>query len=488
MLQANKLNQSNQTNQSNQSKSNNDIVNGNNELGIVVVGSVDSGKSTLIGTLISNKLDDGNGSNRNLVARHNHEKLSKKTSSISVHTLKKYQNNNSVVLIDLCGHEKYLKTTLYGIMGYYPDYAIVIIGANRGILKMTREHTKILHHLKIPMVLVLTKTDLIEKICYQTDKNPEDMLNDITQDIIKIYSKGNYDVVDIENLEKTEPNEIYKIVPSTKQIPLFKISSKTGRGLETFKNYISRLPKNKTIISCPLADLVLLKTSKPKTQNSWIFYVEKVYCPQGIGWVITGILRCSDPTKYLNVGTLCWLGPGSSMGVGSLTEQTSIKIWSIHNYYQEKTDKISSGQRACLAIRSDKKLNYKNFRKGTILTNNIDIIKYASFKYKAVIKLLSHPSIVKDNFTPVIHCATIRQSAKITILEIKNKQKNKEPEITNEQDTKEKTTDVKHICPGDTAIISLEFKFYPEIIEPNESFFLREGLCLGVGTILEPMI
>ena len=33
----------------------------------------------------------------------------------------------------------------------------------------------------------------------------------------------------------------------------------------------------------------------------------------------------------------------------------------------------------------------------------------------------------------------------------------------------------------------LEFKFNPEIIEPNESFFLRDGLTLGVGKILEPI-
>ena len=35
-----------------------------NELGLVTVGSVDSGKSALIGALISDKLDDGNGQNR----------------------------------------------------------------------------------------------------------------------------------------------------------------------------------------------------------------------------------------------------------------------------------------------------------------------------------------------------------------------------------------------------------------------------------------
>jgi GTPase len=131
------------------------------------------------------------------------------------------------------------------------------------------------------------------------------------------------------------------------------------------------------------------------------------------------------------------------------------------------------------------------FRKGSILTNNMEIIKYASYKYKAIIKLLSHPSNVRDNFSPVIHCATIRQSAKITILEIKNKI-NKKKHQTNETESNKQDLitngEIKHIYPGDTAVVCLEFKFYPEIIEPNESFFLREGLCLGIGTILESII
>lgn len=464
-----------------------------NELGIAVVGSVDSGKSTLIGTLISNKLDDGKGSNRSLVSSHNHEIKTGKTSSISVHCMKKFQDNNSIILIDLCGHEKYLKTTLYGIMGYYPDYAIIIIGANRGILQMTREHTKILHHLKIPMIIALTKIDLIENICANTDKNPEEMITNIVSDIKKIYSKGGYSIIDMnvhQEINK-ETNNIFNIVPNTTQIPLFKISSKTGRGLDLFKSYISKLPKNKIIKSCPLADQILLTlqntNSNKKLNNStypYIFYVEKVYCPNGIGWVATGILRCSNPETYLNVGSTCFLGPS--------TEQINIKIWSIHNYYKEKVDKIYSGQRACLAIRADKRLTHKIFRKGSILTNNMDIIKYASYKYKAVIKLLSHPSTVKDNFSPVIHCATIRQSARITILEIKNKfgKKNKTKNINQENNpdiNDVSNSEYKHISPGDSAVICLEFKFYPEIIEPNENFFLREGLCLGVGTILEPI-
>ena len=40
---------------------------------------------------------------------------------------------NIITFIDLCGHEKYLKTTMFGLLGMLPDYAMVIVGANSGL-------------------------------------------------------------------------------------------------------------------------------------------------------------------------------------------------------------------------------------------------------------------------------------------------------------------------------------------------------------------
>ena len=45
-----------------------------------------------------------------------------------------------VTLLDLCGHEKYLKTTIFGLTGLKPDYSMIIVGSNMGISKMTKEH------------------------------------------------------------------------------------------------------------------------------------------------------------------------------------------------------------------------------------------------------------------------------------------------------------------------------------------------------------
>ena len=38
-----------------------------------------------------------------------------------------------VTLVDLAGHERYFKTTAYGLTGHMPDYACLIVGANAGL-------------------------------------------------------------------------------------------------------------------------------------------------------------------------------------------------------------------------------------------------------------------------------------------------------------------------------------------------------------------
>ena len=111
------------------------------DIAIATAGSVDSGKSSLIGVLVSGELDDGNGKARKLVAKHPHEIESGKTSAISTRMCKLETTHDkikrAITFVDLCGHEKYFKTTSFGISGYFPDYTFVIVSANKGVLKMT---------------------------------------------------------------------------------------------------------------------------------------------------------------------------------------------------------------------------------------------------------------------------------------------------------------------------------------------------------------
>jgi GTPase len=71
--------------------------------------------------------------------------------------------------IDLAGHEKYLKTTVFGLTGHAPDFAMLMIGANMGVSGMTKEHLGISLALRVPVYIVVTKIDLCpENILKQT--------------------------------------------------------------------------------------------------------------------------------------------------------------------------------------------------------------------------------------------------------------------------------------------------------------------------------
>lgn len=58
---------------------------------------------------------------------------------------------------DLAGHERYLKTTLYGLTSGAPSCVILIVGANAGLIGMSKEHLSIALALSVPVVVCITK-------------------------------------------------------------------------------------------------------------------------------------------------------------------------------------------------------------------------------------------------------------------------------------------------------------------------------------------
>ena len=142
---------------------------------VAVVGNVDAGKSTLIGTLTSSTLDDGRGSGRAHVMKHKHELESGRTSTISTRLLG-FDVNGKIVpggpksestiatkshrlvsLMDMAGHEKYLKTTIAGVSRGMADYALVLVNAMQPPTHMTMHHLNLCVSSGIPVIVVLTK-------------------------------------------------------------------------------------------------------------------------------------------------------------------------------------------------------------------------------------------------------------------------------------------------------------------------------------------
>ena len=67
-----------------------------------------------------------------------------------------------VSIVDVPGHEKFLKTMVAGVSGI--DFALFVVAADEGVMPQTKEHLDVLHVLGIEKgIVALTKADLVEQ-------------------------------------------------------------------------------------------------------------------------------------------------------------------------------------------------------------------------------------------------------------------------------------------------------------------------------------
>jgi len=432
------------------------------EIIIAVCGPVDAGKSSLVGVLTKGELDNGRGSARSKVLHHNHELESGRTSSITLNPIKyksqngiislnstkgrkkteakyiqklqfsdnNYNNKEKVIsFIDLAGHEKYLKTTIFGVTGMFPDRGIVVIGANTGITKLTREHLGILLYLNIPFIISITKIDLAPIEIYQKLKNR----------IKKLLNKNNFNkIVYFINDSKDSDTYLNNMINNNDIIPVISISNKDGTNIENLHKIIYNIkPRDKFV----------------KEVDKTVVYLDSNFTVPGIGLVVSGTIR----GKNINVKDKMYIGPVNG-------EFYPITIRSIHNSIREDVNTIGNGVQGCFAIKftnSKQILTRNQIKKGFVLIDNIVNWKEnITDRFTAKIKVLHHSSMINNGYCPVIHCGSIRQSASIEL-------------IGNE-----------YLKSQENGTVTFKFKNNKEFIEKNMIFFFRDGLTKGVGEII----
>ena len=119
-----------------------------------------------------------------ILKRHPHERATGRTSSVGMEILG-YSSTSTPILasqasgrkltweeiseksskiisfIDLAGHERYLRTTVFGLTGCAPDYVMLMVGGNAGLIGMSKEHLGITISLGVPVIVVITKIDMV---------------------------------------------------------------------------------------------------------------------------------------------------------------------------------------------------------------------------------------------------------------------------------------------------------------------------------------
>lgn len=423
------------------------------DIKVGIAGNVDSGKSSLIGVLVSGKNDNGRGLSRVSVFNYSHEIKSGRTSSIAHHIMG-FDNSGNVVnyenrrdwteivhlsskiisFFDLAGHEKYLRTTILGLSSSYLDLCVIMVGANMGVTRMTREHIFLCVALNIPFVLVISKIDIV--------KDRQNVLNQTIEDIKKILKipgirKVAYKIKSYEDVLLTIKNKENQTL-----VPMFMISNVTGENIDLLKNYLNLTNKNKAYDFSKTSDVE--------------YHIDTIFQVNGVGTVVGGHLKSGS----VKVGDKLYLGPNNK----------NYEVYTIKSIHVKKTlvDEVSCNSYACFNL---KKALKKNIRRGQVLLSNKSQICEIK-KFVAQISILrTHSTTIKPGYEPVVHVNSIRQCARI--MEI------------NEKITSKNSKEDNILRTGDRAKVTFEFKYNGEYLKEGFKILLAEGKVKIIGKIVE---
>lgn len=365
------------------------------EVRVAVIGNVDAGKSTLLGVLTHGELDNGRGFARQKLFRHKHEMESGRTSSVGNDILgfdscgnvvnkpdthggqldwvKICEASSKVItFIDLAGHERYLKTTIFGMTGHIPDFTMLMVGANAGVVGMTKEHLGLALALNVPVFVVVTKIDMC----------PSNILHDTMKLLVRILkSPGCRKIPVIVHSEDDVIVSATNFV-SERLCPIFQVSNVTGENLILLKMFLN-----------------LLSTRVPNSDSEPSeFQIDDTYSVPGVGTVVSG----TTLKGTIRLNDTLMLGPDP------LGHFQPVAVKSIHRK-RMPVKEVRSSQTASFAL---KKIRRSDIRKGMVMVSPA-LNPEAYWEFKGEILVLHHPTTISPRYQAMVHCGSIRQTASI---------------------------------------------------------------------------
>jgi elongation factor 1-alpha len=389
--------------------------------------------SSVLGYLKTGIVDDGNGSSRSSIFNFPHEQKSGRTSSISQQTIK--INNKKIIFYDLAGHEKYFKTTLFGISCNYPDIMLILIESNKGIQQMTKEHIISAIYLRIPIVIVMTKLDIALQNKLNTNIR-------VIKKVMKSVSKNVYEINDEHNIDIA-----VKTISET-TVPLFKISSVKGNDINPPFRYLSDF-LNKLNIN-------ISSINGNENKEKTLFVIDKSFKSEGYPLICSGYMRFGT----INVNDKLFIGPINN-------EYIEVNIRSIHDDDKSNVSFLRKNEMGCVSIKSKNNiLKHKNqLLPGMIITNTIyPFVK----KFLGAVTIFSnHSTTIKIGYNTIINCGAVRTTVRIYKIE------------------DDKGKELECLRGGDKNIqVYFEFLYGVYVVLKDDRFIFREGKTRGSGHII----
>ena len=241
-----------------------------NQVVVGMSGHIDHGKTSLVQALTGKNTDS-----------LDQEKLRGMTIDIGFAYLE-----NKVTIIDVPGHEKFVKNMLSGSTGI--DIAVLVIAADDGVMPQTKEHFEILKLLNIKNgFIVLNKVDLVE------------------EDWIELVKKDILDLTDSSFMHNTK---------------IIETSVVKNIGIDDVKQQI-----------------IEMGSTIPSKENTGLFrmHIDRTFSKTGFGTVVTGTVSSGS----VSVGETVEILPGN--------QQSKIRNIQTHG---KDVDRTNIGERAAINL------------------------------------------------------------------------------------------------------------------------------------------
>lgn len=531
---------------------------------IAILGNVDAGKSTFVGCMTRNITDDGRGAARRFACSHKHEADAGRTSAVSIYPMG-FDTKGSLVgvgvtkgtksasdflsrkdlwtrigeradklafLVDLCGHEKYLKTTCKGLTSQDPHFACMIVAANedagrivdgdlprntkrKGGSKsrnMTRQHMGIITGLDLPTFIVVTKIDLAPPQVYKTNMQRLGRMLRERSSCEPRLIKTPEEAVEAAHLimggTMLEIRNAKGKLRKRKPVPVLCVSSVTGQGREALVRFLYTLqvpdkPKPTGIKVDGRLGTPALLGLEPKTPTETEKALESKEEENDVldlaDWSVrdltTGLGPKLEEAKVAELGIdsiylkisgvalvvagtvrngVIYKGQELLMGPDSRGEFCTATVRSIQVQYKD-TDMIVRGQTAGIALRLKKSDEMKP-KTGMYLVAP-ELKRRPTKFFLASMKILHHRSTIKRGYIMTINTGPICRAARV----VKLHKHETDPETGT---LKMDTPDLPEITTGDQAIIGLKFLRQGEILHVGDQILSREGDAKATGFVL----
>lgn len=326
-----------------------------------------------------------------------------------------------ITFTDLAGHERYLRTTVFGLLSSSPNYCLLMVAANNGLIGMSKEHLGIALALNVPIMVVVTKID----IC------PPNILEQTIQQITKILKSPAARKMPIFINNREECVNTATQFVSQRLCPIFQVSNVTGQNLDLVRTFLNILPHH----------------GRYDSDAPFEFHVNDTFSVPFVGTVVSGIIK----SGVIHAGDSVLIGPDS---LGQFT-QTSIR--SIERK-RIGVPAASAGQSASFAL---KKIRRKDVRKGMVVLPKIEgqPLPKVYREFVAEVLILSHATTIKTKYQAMLHVGPVSQTCSII------------------------DVDRPFIRTGDRAIVAFRFVQRPEYLAPGDRLLFREGRTKGLGIV-----